>query len=128
MPNKPRRHKKDSRTPGRRTSRISLKANSVKDLLKRVSPVLSSIADQSIRQQNWRQWLDKRLPATLTERITGVVERNAELVIFTESASWGVRLRYALAELTPELQRSHPSIQKLIVRVLPASPPPDPAS
>jgi hypothetical protein len=124
MPNKPRRHKKDSAASRRRTARISPKADSVKDLLGRVNPVLVSIADQSTRQQKWRKWLDLHLPATLTARITGVVERDAELVIFTESASWGVRLRYALAELTPELERAHPSIQKLIVRVLPTTPPP----
>jgi hypothetical protein len=128
MPNKPRRHKKDSGTSGRRTSRISPKANSVKDLLGRVSPVLSSIAEQSARQQNWRKWLAIHLPATLAGRITGIVERDAELVIFSVSASWGVRLRYALAELTPELQRAHPTIQKLTVRVLPTAPPPDPRS
>jgi len=55
----------------------------------------------------------------LFSRITGVVERNAELVIFTESASWGVRLRYAMPALQAELERINPRIARVRVRVLP---------
>ena len=51
--------------------------------------------------------------------MTGVVEKGGELVIFTVSAGWGVRLRYALAELESELRSAHPSIDSVIVRVLP---------
>ncbi|MGH8150907.1 MAG: hypothetical protein ACRETB_13175 [Steroidobacteraceae bacterium] len=80
--------------------------------------MLASIADQAARQAGWRGWLNEHLPSLVT-RITGVVERDGELVLFAESAGWGVRLRYAMAELEPELRRSHPAIVRIAVRVLP---------
>jgi hypothetical protein len=81
--------------------------------------MLASIADQAARQRAWREWLDARFPEPLRARITGVVERDGELVIFTASAGWGVRLRYALAELDGELRRARPEITRVLVRVLP---------
>jgi hypothetical protein len=119
MPNKRRRDKKHrSASAGRITATLGA-ADSVKELLRRSSPVLSSISDQARRQSRWRDWLADRLPATLATRVTGVVERGAELVIFTESASWGVRLRYAVAELESEVKQLSPSIGRISVRVLP---------
>ncbi|MGB6449167.1 MAG: DciA family protein [Steroidobacteraceae bacterium] len=84
---------------------------------------MASIADQASRQRIWRQWLAERLPASLVARVTGVVERDGELVIFTESAGWGVRLRYALAELDTELHSAHPAVTRVAVRVLPKGTP-----
>jgi len=95
-------------------------ADSVKSLLGRSSPVLASIAEQGARQRQWREWLAQRLPARLYGHLTGVVESAGELVIFAASAGWGVRLRYALAELEGELRAAHPGIERVRVRVLPA--------
>lgn len=81
--------------------------------------MLARVADQASRQRHWREWLLERLPQALRPRITGVVERDGALVIFTESAGWGVRLRYATAELEAELRGSHPEIARILVRVLP---------
>ncbi len=81
--------------------------------------MLASIADQITRQQHWRAWLDERLPAALRGHITGIAETGGELVIFTASAGWGVRLRYAIAELESELRGAHPAIGSVAVRVLP---------
>lgn len=88
--------------------------------------MLASIADQSGRQTAWRRWLDERLQPPLPARITGVVEREGMLVVFAESASWGVRLRYALAELETELRTTHPEITRVAVRVLPSGRPSPP--
>jgi hypothetical protein len=82
--------------------------------------MLASITDQAARQRYWREWLAERLPATLCGRLAGVVETGGELVIFTASAGWGVRLRYALAELEFELRAAHPAIECITVRVLPS--------
>ena len=68
----------------------------------------------------WREWIAQHVAEPLRARITGVVERDGALVIFTESAGWGVRLRYAMAELEPELRREHPQVSRVLVRVLPA--------
>jgi len=82
--------------------------------------MLASIADQASRQQYWRNWFTLRLPAQLQGRLTGIVESGGELVLFAASAGWGVRLRYAIAELESELRAAHPKIERIAVRVLPA--------
>jgi hypothetical protein len=41
------------------------------------------------------------------------------LVIFTESAAWSARVRFAVAEIEVELKRAHPAIAAVAVRVLP---------
>jgi hypothetical protein len=48
-----------------------------------------------------------------------VIEREGELVIFTDSSSWSARVRYALADLDDELKAERPAIGRIIVRVLP---------
>jgi hypothetical protein len=119
MPNKLQRDKNNRRGSRREVARIRPGADSVKSLLARSSPVLAQVADQAARQRLWRKWLDDRVAEPLRARITGVVERDGELVIFTESAGWGVRLRYAMAELESELRLAHPEISRVLVRVLP---------
>ena len=129
MPNKLRRDKKNRRGSRRGVAQIrpgtdSVKrVDSVKSLLARSGPVLGRIADQAARQSGWRDWLDGRISEPLRARITGVVERDGALVIFTESAGWGVRLRYAMAELEAELRREHPQVSRVLVRVLPGGEP-----
>ncbi len=99
------------------------KADSVKELLARTTPELRSLATQASHHARWRSWLAGQLPAELMARVTGVVERDGELVIFTESASWGVRLRYVTAELEAQLRTAAPSLTRVVVRVLPKGAP-----
>jgi hypothetical protein len=119
MPNKSKSHKKGSPSNvcGRRD--ISKRTDSVKDLLARVTPVFAPIANQRARQQSLRDWLAQRLEKPLVDRITGVVEREGTLVIFTESAGWSVRVRYAVAEIEQDIRAAHPSIASISVRVMP---------
>jgi hypothetical protein len=119
MPNKTGTNKKRRAATGRRPARISRPADSVKALLER-SPTLDAIAVQVARQRHWQRWLAEHLPAALLPYVTGVVERDAALVIFAASAAWGVRLRYALAEVEPELRAASPALDRVVVRVLPA--------
>ena len=111
---KPRRRDKKLRPASPTPWGGSHRADSVKELLDRSSPLLASIRSQQSHQDARRAWLAARLPATLQKHITGLVERNGELVIFTASASWGVRVRYALAE-----SEKPPGIDTILVRVLP---------
>ena len=126
MPNKPRRDKNNRRGSRRRVAQNRpgpdsvKKLDSVKSLLARSGPVLGRIAEHTARRDVWREWIAGRIAEQLRARITGIVERDGALVIFTESAGWGVRLRYAIAELEPELRREHPQISRVMVRVLPA--------
>ncbi|HUN26100.1 MAG TPA: DciA family protein [Steroidobacteraceae bacterium] len=119
MPNKPRRYNRIRSASRRALPHRRVRADSVKELLGRPSAVLDSIADQAARQRVWRAWLDERLPADLRARVSGVVAREGELVIFAVSAGWSVRLRYALADLEAELRGVDRAIERIVVRVMP---------
>ena len=102
-----------------RTSPVSLKAHSVKDLLARGVPALTHITQQAARQNFWSEWLSAHLPAEISPRISGVSEREGTLVIFAENAAWSARLRYAVLELEPDMRATNPGLNRIQVRVLP---------
>ena len=133
MPNKSRPHKRSVRKVTSRSPRTGAhlasrpgpegshphRAHSVKDLLARAVPVLSQAADQTARQAFWSPWLQARLPPELRAKITGITEREGNLVVFAESPAWSARLRYALQELIPQIRKAQPDINEVTVRVLP---------
>ena len=102
-----------------RTSPVSLKADSVKELLARRAPALTQITQQAARQNFWNHWLSIHLPAELRPRISGVTERDGTLVIFAETAAWSARLRFAVLELEPDMRAATPQLSRIQVRVLP---------
>ncbi|HEY4873414.1 MAG TPA: hypothetical protein VIH77_04235 [Steroidobacteraceae bacterium] len=95
-------------------------ADSVKDLLTANIPALQRVSEQAARQGLWRAWLDEHLPEEARTNISGIVERRDTLVIFTRSAAWSARVRFAVAEIEEALKRAHPKIARVEVRVLPA--------
>jgi hypothetical protein len=122
MPNKLRRNKRGgSRISGTRVAKPLRAPDSVKDVLARASPALTRVSDQASRRRYWIQWLAQHLPADLTLRVTGVVEREDTLIVFAESAAWSARLRYLLQELEPRIKQARPAIQRVDVRVMPSS-------
>ncbi len=98
-------------------SRNSL--DSVKDLLKRSTPVLAGLQREALRQRDWLQWVQRELPGELAAHVTGVTEQAGALVVFAESAVWGVRLRYATAQLLEALSRQQEEIVDVRIRVVP---------
>jgi hypothetical protein len=102
-----------------RTSPVSLKADSVKELLARRVPALTQITRQAARQDFWNHWLSVHLPAEIRPKISGVTERDGTLVIFAENAAWSARLRYLVQELEPDIRTAHPGLDRIQVRVLP---------
>jgi hypothetical protein len=48
-----------------------------------------------------------------------VIEREGTLVIFSASAAWSARLRYALMELEPQIRAEFPALTAISVRVRP---------
>ncbi len=93
--------------------------DSVKDLLLRSTPVLAGLQRAALRQGDWLQWVQRELPEELAGHVTGASEQAGELVIFAESAVWGVRLRYAAPQLLSVIGRQQPSITGVRVRVVP---------
>ena len=120
MPKVPRRNKRDgSRIRGAAGSRLSNQTDSVKSLLSKLTPTLKRVSDQASRQRFWRDWLDTHLPEEIRQKVTGVVEREGALVIFTESAAWSARLRYLVLEMEPAIRAAEPRLTEIAVRVLP---------
>jgi hypothetical protein len=115
MPNKINRDKRSQPRVGRRKRRI----DSVKDLLQGAQSPFQRIKEQQAQQSHWQVWLDEHLPQALRREVTGVVERQATLVVFATSAAWSARVRLALAESEEDLKRAHPAIERIAVRVLP---------
>ncbi len=115
MPKITRGHKRGGRTAV--TNRAAPRA--VGDLIARGPAVLSRISDQSARQTFWRSWLSEQLPQELDAHLTGAVERDGALTLFADSAAWAARLRYALRELKPAIDRARANIQEIKVKVLP---------
>jgi hypothetical protein len=115
------------KTNSRRGSRIAQtrphaarnSMDSVKDLLQRSTPVLAGLQREALRQRDWLQWVKRELPEELAVHVTGVAEQTGELVIFAESAAWGVRLRYAAPQLLNVISRQAASIVGVRVRVVP---------
>jgi hypothetical protein len=103
-----------------RMRRRERSADSVKDLLAGHSPALQRLSQQAARQELWRAWLDTHLPQEARAQVSGVVERRDTLVIFTRSAAWSARVRFAVADIEAALKRAHPEIARVEVRVLPA--------
>jgi hypothetical protein len=103
-----------SRRPQSRNS-----MDSVKDLLQRSTPVLAGLQREALRHHDWLQWVQRELPTELAGHVTGVTEQAGELVIFAESAVWGVRLRYAAPQLLGAIGRQQASISGVRVRVMP---------
>jgi hypothetical protein len=122
MPNKLRRDKRGgTRKLATSVSKPFRKPHSVKEVLDRASPALTRLQEQADRQSYWKQWLAQHLPTELTTRLSGVVERDDTLVIFTESAAWSARLRYFLPELETHVKHAQPTIKQVSVRVMPKS-------
>jgi hypothetical protein len=120
MHNKLRIHKRGgTRNPSTHVSKPFRKPDSVKEVLRRACPTLARVSDQAGRQSYWRQWLTQQLAPQLTSHLSGVVEREDTLVIFTDSAAWSARLRYCLQELEAQIKQAQPTIQHVSVRVMP---------
>jgi hypothetical protein len=100
---------------------VPLPAHSVKDLLARALPTLTRVTDHTARANFWNDWLSSHLAPEIRARVSGVVERDGELVVFAESAAWCARLRYALLELESGVRAAAPAITAVKVRVLPRS-------
>jgi hypothetical protein len=77
------------------------------------------VTAQAARANFWSEWLSQRLPAELRARLSGVIERDATLVIFAESAAWSARLRYAIQELEPQIRAAAAGLDSVVVRVRP---------
>jgi hypothetical protein len=120
MPNKHPRDKPRRSQKRRKIVSGSRLPDSVKALLGAArGPVLERISAQKGSQAAWDAWLSAHLPEPLRARISGVLEREGALIVFTESAAWSARLRFALAEVEPDVRAERPDVKRVVVKVMP---------
>jgi hypothetical protein len=120
MPKKVKRNNPARSRLGNPSVGISRSTESVKSLLSRAShSALSRVAEHRQSQKDWVRWLGSNLPADLGPRVRSVVERDGNLVIFAESAAWSARLRFALADLEPQIRAENAGILTVAVKVMP---------
>jgi predicted nucleic acid-binding Zn ribbon protein len=120
MPKKVKRNNPARSRLGGSSVAISRSTESVKSLLSRAShSALGRLTEPRQSQNDWRGWFGSRLPAGLGERVRAVVERDGNLVIFGESAAWSARLRFAVADLEPQIRAENSSILTVVVKVMP---------
>jgi hypothetical protein len=53
----------------------------------------------------------------LADHIVNAVPKNGQLVVFADSAAWGLRLRYALAAMQAEIAGRDATLSRSSVRV-----------
>jgi hypothetical protein len=121
MPKKLRRDKRGKPLLRSATALKSARIHSVKELLARTAPGMTRVTEQAERQQFWRSWLCRKLPAELALQVAAVSERGQVLTVFASSAAWSARLRYALAELEGEMRSEAPALVSVAVRVRPSA-------
>jgi hypothetical protein len=98
-----------------------VRAHSVKELLTRTVPALTQVTEAAERGDFWLKWLTQHLTPELRQHVSGAAERDATLVVFAESAAWSARLRFALAELEPQIRAAGEALDGVRVRILPRS-------
>jgi hypothetical protein len=116
MPNHERRHKR----AGFRAATSAGKASrpvAMGTLLQKLP--LARAAKEARNGEDWPEWLAARLPAGLGSRVTAVVRRDKHLVLFTASAAWCARLRFAVADLEGAIRERDSSVERIDIRVLP---------
>jgi hypothetical protein len=119
MPKKMSRNKRGSSRIRSVKPQRATRLHSVKDLLTEKSALLTQLTQHAIRQNHWEKWLSSHLPDALGARVSAVSEQGNTLVIFAESAAWAARLRYAVAELEPQIRAADAALGVIEVRVLP---------
>jgi hypothetical protein len=125
MHKKPRADKKTSARNPRTNASRSNKTLQINDLLSK-RPLLVRLAAAIPAQQSWVEWLRASVPAELATHIVNVVPRGGsqagssrELVVFADSAAWGMRLRYALAAIEADIRTRDAAVGRCRVRIAP---------
>jgi len=118
MPRPKSRNKKTGSQIRDPATRAGSPPRSIADLLTRSrAPALRRVGPQPF---DWMGFLSEELAPDLSSRITTTEwTEGSRLVIYTESAAWCTRLRYALAEALPAIQGRRPEIRRIEVRIAP---------
>jgi predicted nucleic acid-binding Zn ribbon protein len=86
-------------------------------LLAKAGITARAIAQHSVNQQTWQDFLAGALPQDLAAHITAISLQRGTLTILADLPGWAVRLRYALEEALPRIREKDVSVLKVLVKV-----------
>jgi predicted nucleic acid-binding Zn ribbon protein len=89
----------------------------VKDLLAKAGITAKAIAQHSVNQQTWQEFLARTLPEGLAAHVTGISLQRGTLTVLADLPGWAVRLRYALEEALPRIREQDQNVHRVLVKV-----------
>jgi len=111
MPKRPTRNKQSIR-PG-------TKPLTAGDLISARLPALAQRALLAPEASVWHVAVMKALGPDLANKVNRCTLDSGRITVIAESSAWAARMRFALAEVEPELLAVAPGIRELTVRVRP---------
>lgn len=121
MPKPPRRlnpRRPENRPPIGRSRQAPKQIN---QLLSGNKLLSTAVQQQANLRDRLEGFFTERLDPALGRAIGHYSEKDGQLTVFVRSAAWSARLRFALAELWPELQRQWPQLNNFAVKIQPAA-------
>jgi hypothetical protein len=117
MPKQPKLNKDIRRRRSSSSRSFSSKPNSVKDLLAKAGITSNAIAQHSVNEEFWHNFLRRSLSDELAEEVRGTSLARGTLTVLASTAGWALRLRYALEEQLAAIQQQDARVQKVVVKV-----------
>jgi predicted nucleic acid-binding Zn ribbon protein len=111
MPKRPRRDKQ--------TVRPGVSPRTIGDLISARLPTLAESALASARTSEWQVAVLNALGPELANKVNRCSLDSGRLTVVAESSAWAARMRFALADLEPTLQKVVPDFREVAVRVRP---------
>ena len=111
MPKRPIRDKQSVR-PGQ-TPRT------VRDLISARLPALAQRALSTSEASEWHVTVTNALGPELANKVNGITLNSGRITVLAESSAWASRMRFALAEVEPQLRAVTPDFRELVIRVRP---------
>jgi hypothetical protein len=83
----------------------------------RQQPTIRELLSESMRQQRLKADIQALLPEPLKAHCTAALQKESQLIIYTDSSAWASRFRYFSRELRQKLLDSGLKIDKVTIRV-----------
>lgn len=96
----------------------------VGDLISARLPSLVESAPQTSDRSEWHVAVMKALGPELANKVNRCSLASGRVTVVVDSAAWAARMRFALADLDPQLRQLVPGFRELTVRIRPPKTPP----
>ena len=110
MPKRPHRDKQAVR-PGRTMT--------ARDLISARLPALAQRARSTPEASEWHVAVMKALGPELSNKVNRCTLERGTITVVAEASAWAARMRFALADIGPQMAAALPEFRGLVVRVRP---------